>query len=299
MLRYLLFCIVTFAFVLILSPAEGQHQYLHEGHCGGSGYLYPNTNEATIDDCRNECKSRDADAKFFAYVPGSTCACYKTECNYDGQHLDHKAYEILEDDMSATYVKNTETSNGNGFACCTNNFHQHEFCKYELPIENCKNFCDQDRNCKGYNHHDCYGGVFCKAFCITATTSECVEGKGGVKGKIGTVGPLSEKCTSQSGNVGFEGCYVKQWKDEQKELGVNSFSVLNGGQKCSSNTNLLPISSATICKSYADLNAKTWDNPTSDDYAEGCYENWNRVWFNENDRNTPNAISASQICLVK
>ena len=78
-------------------------------------------------------------------------------------------------------------------------------------------------------------------------------------------------------------------------LGLNSFSV---DQKCSSNSNLLPITSATICKNYADLNEKTWDNVTKDDYAEGCYQNVDRVWFNENDRNTPNAISAPQVCLV-
>ena len=124
--------------------------------------------------------------------------------------------------MPVTYVKNTEKYNGDGFACCTNNFHQHEFCKYELPIENCKSFCDEDSNCKGYNYHDCYGGVFCKAFCTTATSSQCdqtVNGQrvSGVKGKVGSFGPISEKCTTQSGNVGWDGCYVKQ------ELGIKFY----------------------------------------------------------------------------
>ena len=112
--------------------------------------------------------------------------------------------------MPATYVQNTEKYNGDGFACCTNNFHQHEFCKYELPIDRCKTFCDQDSNCKGYNYNDCYGGLFCTPFCITATTSPCDEDQDWVKGKVNNVGPISEKCTSQSGNIGWVGCYVKQ-----------------------------------------------------------------------------------------
>ena len=115
--------------------------------------------------------------------------------------------------MPATYVQNTEKYKGDGYGCCTNNEYQHEYCKYELPIDRCKTFCDQDKNCKGYNYHSCYDGVFCTPYCITATTSQCDERKGGVKGPaptLGNVGPLSEKCTSQAGNIGFDGCYVKQ-----------------------------------------------------------------------------------------
>ena len=58
-------------------------------------------NQATIDDCLKECISRN-DVKFFAYVPGRQCACYKTECLSDGKYLDHKAYEIVEDEMLGT-----------------------------------------------------------------------------------------------------------------------------------------------------------------------------------------------------
>ena len=84
-------CIILFCLV------SGKYRYLHEGHCGGSGWIPGNTIEATIDDCRKKCNSRGDDVKFFAYVPGSTCACYKTECLNDDLYLDHDAYEILED----------------------------------------------------------------------------------------------------------------------------------------------------------------------------------------------------------
>ena len=84
---------------LILVYCLGKYRYLHEGHCAGSGYTPPNTNQATIDDCLKECKTRN-DVKYFAYVPGRQCACYKTECLSDGGHMDHKAYEIVEDGNS-------------------------------------------------------------------------------------------------------------------------------------------------------------------------------------------------------
>ena len=74
---------------------SGRFKLLHQGHCGGSGYTTPNTDKPTIDDCRIECASRDG-VKYFAYKSKSTCACYKTECYYDGQYMDHIAYEIIE-----------------------------------------------------------------------------------------------------------------------------------------------------------------------------------------------------------
>ena len=73
----------------------GLFKFLHQGHCAGSGYLGSNTNQGTINDCRQECKGR-AEGKYFAYVSGSTCACYKTECKFDGKNMDHMAFEILE-----------------------------------------------------------------------------------------------------------------------------------------------------------------------------------------------------------
>lgn len=73
----------------------GKFKFLHKGHCGGSGYVSPNTNQESIDDCRKECESR-ADVKYFAYKSGNVCKCYTTECTPDGQNLDYMAFEILE-----------------------------------------------------------------------------------------------------------------------------------------------------------------------------------------------------------
>ena len=83
--------------IILSGLVSGKYRYLFPGHCGGSGYLYPNTVEATTEDCRNKCISRGDDVKFFAYVPGSTCACYKKECIDDELYPNHFAYEILED----------------------------------------------------------------------------------------------------------------------------------------------------------------------------------------------------------
>ena len=92
------------AHIIIFIYSLDQYRFLHKGHCGGSGYIPPNANPATIDDiddCLKECKCRK-DVKFFAYAPSGKCACYKTECLDDGNYLDHKAYEIVEDGDSGT-----------------------------------------------------------------------------------------------------------------------------------------------------------------------------------------------------
>ena len=73
----------------------GKFKFLHQGHCGGSGYVSPNTNQESIDDCRIECESR-TEVKYFAYKSGSICRCYTTECISDGQNLEYMAFEILE-----------------------------------------------------------------------------------------------------------------------------------------------------------------------------------------------------------
>lgn len=84
------------AHIILFIYSLAQYQLLHDGHCGGSGWTPPHTNQSTVDDCLKECKSRD-DVKFFAYVKDSgRCACYKTECLSDGKFMDHKAYEIVE-----------------------------------------------------------------------------------------------------------------------------------------------------------------------------------------------------------
>ena len=48
-------------------------------------------------DCRNRCESLGTNIGYFAYVPGSTCACYTKDgnCGYDGNFLDHLAFEII------------------------------------------------------------------------------------------------------------------------------------------------------------------------------------------------------------
>ena len=89
--QYVIFRVIC----MILFSAK--FKSLHQGHCGNSGgYLPPNTDQESIYDCRDECSSR-TDLGYFAYVTGSTCACYTREggCNYDGQHMDHNAYQIL------------------------------------------------------------------------------------------------------------------------------------------------------------------------------------------------------------
>ena len=73
----------------------GMFKFLHQGHCGGSGYVSPNTNQESIDDCRKECESRN-EVKYFAYKSGSMCRCYTTECTADEQNLDYMAFEILD-----------------------------------------------------------------------------------------------------------------------------------------------------------------------------------------------------------
>ena len=74
----------------------GKYKFLHQGHCAGSPnpYVPPPTNQKTLEDCANECISRPG-VQYFAYIPGSHCVCYTRECNFDGQHMDHMAYEII------------------------------------------------------------------------------------------------------------------------------------------------------------------------------------------------------------
>ena len=48
-------------------------------------------------DCRNRCISQGDDIGYFAYVNGSTCACYTKNggCGDDGRYLDHYSFEIV------------------------------------------------------------------------------------------------------------------------------------------------------------------------------------------------------------
>ena len=48
-------------------------------------------------DCRNRCVRLGPNIGYFAYVPGSTCACYTKDgnCGDDGNFLDHLSFEII------------------------------------------------------------------------------------------------------------------------------------------------------------------------------------------------------------
>ena len=48
-------------------------------------------------DCRNRCISQGDDIGYFAYVKGSTCACYTKNggCGYDARYPDHYSFEIV------------------------------------------------------------------------------------------------------------------------------------------------------------------------------------------------------------
>ena len=89
----------------------GLFKFLHQGACASSGYLAPNTIQGTIYDCRQECKGR-AEVKYFAYVSGSTCACYKTECKVDGAYKKHMAFEILDPNQNEEEANDEVTASG-------------------------------------------------------------------------------------------------------------------------------------------------------------------------------------------
>ena len=83
--------------MIFLMFFSGKFEYLHQGHCGGGSWVGPNTNKESIYGCRDECAGR-IDVGYFAYKTGSICACYTKNggCNYDGHHMDHTSYEILD-----------------------------------------------------------------------------------------------------------------------------------------------------------------------------------------------------------
>ena len=73
----------------------GLYEFMHQGHCAG-GWKGPNTNQANIVDCRNEC-AKCLNVGYFAYRTGNNCACYlaEYECPDDGKFYDHNAYRIV------------------------------------------------------------------------------------------------------------------------------------------------------------------------------------------------------------
>ena len=86
---------------------------------------------------------------------------------------------------------------------CTNNNNVcdfHERCVYGLPPSQCKMFCNQDSNCKGFV------GVG-NDRCQLATNSTCSHASGGKKYNAGKEGDLFASC----GGIGdYGGCYAKK-----------------------------------------------------------------------------------------
>lgn len=82
------------------------------------------------------------------------------------------------------------------YACCLTNDYFHERCSYKLPLEECKNLCDLDPQCKGYVQ-------WVAGRCNIATTSPCPNGS--KKYDIGRTGNLGGKCGRN-----YNGCYVKE-----------------------------------------------------------------------------------------
>ena len=82
---------------LILPFLTEFYRFLHRGHCRNGHVCNTrncNTIEATLMDCRNRCERLGKHVGYFAYVPGSTCACY-TKCENDGRNQNHIAFEIM------------------------------------------------------------------------------------------------------------------------------------------------------------------------------------------------------------
>ena len=78
------------------------YEFLHKGHCA-KGWNGPNTNQASLVDCRNECAKR-SNIGYFAYRTGNNCACYLAAdgCPNDQKYMDHNAYRILREGILLT-----------------------------------------------------------------------------------------------------------------------------------------------------------------------------------------------------
>ena len=111
--------------------------------------------------------------------------------------------------------------------CCVTTNYLHEYCRYRLPIEYCKRYCDQDQHCKGYE--DGIGSNWSNwdghQYCYTATISRCESG--GEKGYSGYKysgiyysGSLGGNCVG--GHPG-KGCYIKRM---QNNLSFEKFIIL-------------------------------------------------------------------------
>ena len=91
----------------------------------------------------------------------------------------------------------------NRHACCTskNIFHQRCHCAVG-PISKCKNYCDNDDQCKGYVAYE-FGNP--GGSCQFATTSQCPSGC--YEGYTGNLGELDRNKKTCGNNYG--GCYIK------------------------------------------------------------------------------------------
>ena len=76
---------------------EQLYVLLHAAGACASGYMNPSTNQATKDDCRNNCKARVAG--YFSYHDDtSDCTCYTVEagCPLLDTVEEQNSYRILE-----------------------------------------------------------------------------------------------------------------------------------------------------------------------------------------------------------
>ena len=73
----------------------GPYEFLHQGHCA-KGWEAPNSNQAKLEDCRDECAKR-SNIGYFAYSTGNNCACYLADdgCPDDDKADDYNAYRIV------------------------------------------------------------------------------------------------------------------------------------------------------------------------------------------------------------
>ena len=65
--------------------------FVHQGHCA-DGWVSPNSNQATLRNCHDECATRSG-VEYFAYN-SNTCACY-TKCPDDNNNNEYNAYRII------------------------------------------------------------------------------------------------------------------------------------------------------------------------------------------------------------
>ena len=97
-------------------------------------------------------------------------------------------------------------------ACCISENKAHEKCHcLDTDVSQCKEWCDQDVNCKGYVEQ--VDNVDNVNNCQMATTSDCPsqcqqwQGNGKATVTIGNVGSIDQHATC--GSDIYQGCWIK------------------------------------------------------------------------------------------